>query len=363
MAEDRKYLEALLNERVKELKCLFEVSKLCQDLNSPIHSILSKIHALIPEGWQFPDRLEVYLKIDDYELGVFDSQSVFLETIIKVNDINRGLIRVTYPDVDQKLFSFLDEESPLLQQIGLETASYIERFEQREKEKKIEEVLRGNDRLNILGELTAGIAHELNTPLGNILGYAELLQKSEVDGLKRSDIQKIISSAKNAREIVKRLMYFSCEMPQQFSMSNINDLIHENVGFLQKQLLENQIKIKFELDEKIPLIRLDALQFSQVLFNLVLNAVSAMDIGGEITIKTAYSSSDLILKIKDNGKGISEENKQLIFQPFFTTKPTGEGTGLGLSVVHGIVKGHGGEIFVESEIGVGAEFILSFPLI
>jgi len=363
MAEDRKYLEALLNERVKELKCLFEVSKLCQDLNAPMTSVLEKIQKLIPEGWQYPDRLEVYLKIDDYELGVFDSHSVFLETFINVQEVNRGLIRVTYPDVDQELFSFLEEESPLLQQIGLETASYLERVDQREKEKKIEGVLRGNDRLNILGELTAGIAHELNTPLGNILGYAELLQKSEVDGLKKSDIQKIISSAKNAREIVKRLMYFSCEMPQQFSMSNINDLIHENLGFLQKQLLEKQIKIKLGLDNAIPLIRLDALQFSQVLFNLVLNAVSAMNSGGEIEIRTTSDSKNLILKIKDNGKGITLENQQLIFQPFFTTKATGEGTGLGLSVVHGIVKGHGGEIFVESEVGVGTEFMLNFPLI
>ncbi len=362
--EEEKYLKELLNERVKELKCLYEISKLCQDLISPLELTLEEISRVIPEGWQYPDRLKVHLKIDALEIGRIEKENnlVFIEANLKIQNAKRGWIKVAYRDVDQKLFSFLPEESQLLNQIGLEVASYIQRFEQREKEAKIEQVLRGNDRLNILSELTAGIAHELNTPLGNILGYAELLQKSEVDGLKRSDIQKIISSAKNAREIVKRLMYFSCEMPQQFSLSNINEMIQENLGFLQKQLLENEIKINLKLHETIPLIRLDSLQFSQVLFNLILNAIGAIGTGGVIELTTSTHGKTVKLQIKDNGKGISEENQQLIFQPFFTTKATGEGTGLGLSVVHGIIKGHGGEITVESELGKGTEFTITFPI-
>lgn len=365
MREEEKYLKELLNERVKELKCLYEISKLCHDLASPLHVVLEKIVNLIPEGWQFPDRLNVHLKIDDFEIGEVEIKEgvVFIESDLNIQNVNRGWIKVAYSEVDEKLFSFLDEELQLLNQISLEISSYVERFEQRERDAKMEAVLRGNDRLNILGELTAGIAHELNTPLGNILGYAELLQKSEIDSLKKNDIQKIISSAKSAREIVKRLMYFSCEMPQQFSMSNINDLIHENLGFLQKQMSDHQVKVSLNLSELIPLVRLDGVQFSQVLFNLMLNAINAMEKGGEIELSTfVEGESAVIMKIKDNGKGISQEHQQLIFQPFFTTKPKGEGTGLGLSVVHGIVKGHGGEISVVSKPGAGTEFTITFPL-
>lgn len=364
MKEEEKYLKELLNERVKELKCLYEISKLCQDLASPMDTSLKKILEVIPEGWQYPDRLQVHLKIDTLQIGQIENKrdAVFIESDLKIQNVKRGWIKVAYLDVDQKLFSFLPEESQLLNQISLEISSYVERFEQREKEAKMEQVLRGNDRLNILSELTAGIAHELNTPLGNILGYAELLQKSEIDGLKRNDIQKIISSAKNAREIVKRLMYFSCEMPQQFSLSNINELIQENLGFLQKQILDNEIKINLKLNDSVPLIRLDALQFSQVLFNLILNAIDATQLGGTIELTTSVEENKVVMKIKDNGKGISEENRQLIFQPFFTTKPTGDGTGLGLSVVHGIIKGHGGEISVESELNKGTQFTITFPI-
>lgn len=364
MKDEKGYLRELLNERVKELKCLYEISKICQDVTCPMDAILARILEVVPEGWQYPDRLKVHLKLDTIELGVFEQGQdiVFLESTLTIQNVNRGKIIVGYTDVNEKLFSFLPEELQLLNQISHEISSYVERNEQREKDAKMEQILRGNDRLNILSELTAGIAHELNTPLGNILGYAELLQRSEKEPLKRNDIQKIISSTKNAREIVKRLMYFSCDMPQQFSLANINDLINENIGFLQKQIIDNQVKIEMNLDDAVPLIRLDGLQFSQVLFNLILNAIGAIEKGGKVKITTLANREKLILKIKDNGKGISKENQQLIFQPFFTTKPTGEGTGLGLSVVHGIVKGHGGGIEVESEIGVGTEFSITFPI-
>lgn len=362
MTDGTNYLKQLLNERVKELRCLFEISKICQQYDADLTSTLKKIVAQIPEGWQFPDRLEVYFRLDSIEFGEKVNNRSSQQTDIIVNGEIRGEIAVYYPDVDASLFSFLDEEVDLLNQIGIETASFIERMEQREKDKKIAEVLRGNDRLNILGELTAGIAHELNTPLGNILGYAELLMKSERDATKKGDIQKILSSAKNAREIVKRLMYFSCEMPQQFSYANMNDLIRENIGFLQKQLLENEVLLRLELDEKIPPIRLDSVQFSQILFNLILNAINAVEKGGEIHVKTERLQTEVQLQIIDNGRGISKEDQSRIFQPFFTTKPKGEGTGLGLSVVHGIVNAHNGKISVQSNEGMGTIFTLAFPI-
>lgn len=352
----------LLNERVKELKCLYEISKICQNYHQPFELIIKKILAVTPHGWQYPKKLKGYLYFDNVLFGKIPIQppTITASSNIVINEAIRGKIVVYYTE-DKKLF-FLEEEQPLLDKIGLEIATFVERFEQREKEKLMAEKMRYNDRLAVLGELTAGIAHELNTPLGNILGYAELLKKSEINPEKKADAQKIISSAKNAREIVKRLMYFSCEMPQQFGVANINEQIEENIGLLHKQLTDNQVLLKLNLAENIPLVRLDKLQFSQLLFNLVLNAINAMSIKGEIKINTQVNSKDVLLSIKDNGTGMSEENKAKIFQPFFTTKPKGEGTGLGLSVVHGIVQNHKGTINVISKPNKGTEFIITFPI-
>lgn len=362
MSDKQDHISQLLNERVKELKCLYEVSKVCQNYNQPLRDTIQQILVTIPSGWQFPEKLNAYLVFDATVFGKKNNSksTINASTNIVVNNRNRGEIVVYY--IQKSKYSFLEEEQPLLDKIGEEIASFIERFEQREKEKMLEAKMRHNDRLAVLGELTASIAHELNTPLGNVLGYAELLKKAEVDAIKKADIQKIITSAINAREIVKKLMYFSCEMPQQFILVNINDQITENLDLLQKQLNDNKVKLHLNLSENLPLLRLDKLQFSQILFNLVLNAINALPLNGEIYISTYLIEENVAFSIKDNGAGISKENQTKIFQPFFTTKAKGVGTGLGLSVVHGIVHNHKGTINVDSEINKGTEFIITFPI-
>jgi signal transduction histidine kinase len=362
MPDQHRNISQLLNERVKELNCLYEISKICQNYTQALKVTINEIITAIPQGWQYPEQLNVYLLFDGKDYGVKPKDKLVTKasSSININSTRRGRVTVYYEE-DKNHF-FLAEEQPLLDKIGIEIATFIERFEQRKKEELIAEKMRYNDRLTVLGELTAGIAHELNTPLGNILGYAELLKKSEIDPTKKADTQKIISSAKNAREIVKRLMYFSCEMPQQFGLANINEQIEENIGLLQKQLTDNQVQLQLNLVENIPLVRLDKLQFSQLIFNLVLNAINAMNTKGEIKISTQINSKDVLLSIKDNGTGMSEENKMKIFQPFFTTKPKGEGTGLGLAVVHGIVQNHKGTINVISTLNKGTEFIITFPI-
>ncbi len=359
--ETNKNISELLNERVKELKCLYEVSKVCQNYNQPLSTTINQILAAIPHGWQYPDKLNAYIIFDDTVFGKknTDNSITIASSDIVINEIKRGELIVYYKN---NKHVFLEEEEPLLNNISIETASFIERFEQREKEKVLEAKMRHNDKLAVLGELTASIAHELNTPLGNVLGYAELLKKSEKEPVKKEDIQKIISSAINAREIVKKLMYFSCEMPQQFNLININNQIEENIGLLQKQLIENNVSLHLNLEENLPLIRLDKLQFSQVLFNLVLNAINALQQNGEIHISTLLTKNAVALSIKDNGSGISKANQAKIFQPFFTTKAKGVGTGLGLSVVHGIVQNHKGKITVNSKMNIGTEFIITFPI-
>ncbi|MGB1040472.1 MAG: sensor histidine kinase, partial [Flavobacteriales bacterium] len=339
-------VKRLLQERVKELNCLYEISKICQNFELDLKTTLSNIVDSIPKGWQFENQLSVFLNFDELSIGEKPKNTTDIAQVnLVINQIKRGEIGVFYDSKEN--VEILEEERNLLEKIGDETSIFIERFEQKELEKEINSKLLQADRLSVLGELTAGIAHELNTPLGNILGYAELIKKTEKDLKNKGDVQKIITSAINAREIVKKLMYFSCEMPQQFHMIAINDQIKENIGLLDKQIWENNISLTLNLAENLPLIRLDKLQFSQIVFNLTLNAINAMSGKGEITISTFLEKNTLVFSIKDNGKGIEKENLIKVFQPFFTTNNNGKGTGLGLSVVHGLVQNHRAEITVD----------------
>lgn len=352
-----KDLSLHLQERVKELTCLYEISKAAQKTDQSLDELIENIVKIIPKGWQYPDELKVFIRIDEQEYGNSKMSALHQKSAIRIDNEMRGEIVVFYTNNSKTSNLFLEEEQQLINQIALELSSILDRFEKRELEKIITLKLRYSDRLNVLGELTAGIAHELNTPLGNILGYAELLKKSESDSVKKSDIQKIITSAINAREIVKKLMYFSCEMPSQFKLVNLNDVIIESTNLLQIQLSENKVQLELILSKQVSPIRLDSIQFSQVLFNLVLNAIAAMPTGGVLKITTNVRKEHVILKIKDHGIGMDKKDLVKIFQPFYTTKPSG--TGLGLAVVHGIIQSHRGTIRVDSEKGKGTEFTIT----
>lgn len=362
MSKNEHEAKRLLQERVKELNCLYSMSKICQNFDLELTVALTKIVEAIPQGWQFENQLCVFLYFDDYIVGTSPQKNTshIVRADLNVNQIKRGEVGVFYPD--NKKFNILEEEKNLLEKIGVEISIFIERYEQKQFQDELNSTIKHADRLAVLGELTAGIAHELNTPLGNILGYAELIKKTEKDLKNKSDVQKIITSAINAREIVKKLMYFSCEMPQQFQHVSINEQLKENLSLLNKQLVENAITVSLNLADNLPLIRLDKVQFSQIVFNLTLNAICAMKHGGELIISTFLAKNSLVFSIKDNGKGIEKEHLTKIFQPFFTTSKDGKGTGLGLSVVHGLVHNHKGKITVNSIPKVGTEFNINFPL-
>lgn len=356
------HLSKHLEERIKELTCLYDISKIAQRQNQTIEEIIEQIISVIPNGWQFPKKLNVLIRVDGQEYGKMNPTRYKQKALIKIDNENRGELIVFYKTdngVKKPSQLFLPEEQQLINQIAIELASIIDRHDQREREKFIELKMRYSDRLNVLGELTAGIAHELNTPLGNILGYAELLKKSEENSNKKADLQKIITSSINAREIVKKLMYFSCEMPSQFNLINLNNIIIDSLNLLQIQLNESRVKLELSLTKKIEPLRLDAIQFSQVIFNLVLNAIAAMPMGGTLKIATINKKDHIILKIRDEGIGIEKMDLVKIFQPFYSTKPSG--TGLGLAVVHGIIQSHKGTINVVSEKGKGTEFTITLP--
>lgn len=353
-------LSKRLEERVKELTCLYELSKVVQQLELGLDYQLERIIEIIPKGWQYPDNLGVHISYDGNQLGS-NLTAVGLRELICANQQEVGEIKVGYSNLPDEKNSFLKEEQQLLSQIAIEIGNLLSRHQQIENEKLLVEQMKRDDRLHILAELTAGVAHELNTPLGNILGYAEILKKSIEDKNKRNDAQKIVASALSAREIVKKLMYFSCEMPSNFKPLDINKVIKDTCDLLSLQLKQSNKQIEQKLDLESLMINGDGMQLSQVFINLILNAKDAIAANEKIFISTKDLNDFVEVKITDEGHGILESDLENIFKPFFTTKK--HGTGLGLSVAHGIIQSHKGKIEVKSKMDSGTQFIITLPKI
>lgn len=225
------------------------------------------------------------------------------------------------------------------------------------------EQLRHADRLAIIGQFASGIAHELNEPIGNILGFAELARKHpSLPAETHEDLEKIENASLYAGEIVKKLLLFSRQMPAKKTTVNINQIIKESLYFFEGRCKKNNIDLIIDMAQDITSITADISQMTQILVNLVSNAIFAMPHGGKLTIKTCSTENYILLIVEDTGTGIAEDVKEKIFNPFFTTKDINEGTGLGLSVVHGIVTSHGGTIKVDSIVGKGTKFEIQIPL-
>ncbi len=353
-----------LNERVKELACLFKISKIARSHKESLSDTLTAIVKVIPEGWQYPEKIRACIRYDHKVYGnplVSDfHQSTQFTVDGKVGDLvvfYKNKYDIPFGD------SFLHEEQELINQIGLELESIIELHEKNEREKLINDRLRYNDKLTLLGEISAGIAHELNTPLANVLGYSQLMLSKEANTERKLNLEKIVKSSLQAREIVKKLMFFSCEMPTQFKELSVNDLIVESLDLLKLQLQDSKVELILNLPEKSPKLLVDAIQISQVIFNIVLNALGAMKNGGKLEITVRETKGKIYIEFKDTGKGIPEEVLPKIFEPFYTTKEIGEGTGLGLSVSYGIVQAHKGKIEVASVLGEGTTFKLIFNVV
>ncbi|MBN2322795.1 MAG: PAS domain-containing protein [Spirochaetes bacterium] len=248
-----------------------------------------------------------------------------------------------------------------------------------EKEReRLEEQLLQSRKLESIGRLAGGIAHDFNNILTGIIMYTDLLKQSkELDGGTIESIDEIQKAAYRAASLTQQLLAFSRKQMLQPKVIDLNGLVRELDKMLRRVIGEN-IDLLTKLDSGLPPVMADPGQIEQVLTNLVVNARDAMPDGGKLTIETGnvlldgrYASQHaevapgryVMLAVSDNGVGMKEETKKNIFEPFFTTKKTGEGTGLGLSTVYGIVKQSGGHIFVYSEPGVGTTFKIYLPAV
>jgi two-component system NtrC family sensor kinase len=228
-----------------------------------------------------------------------------------------------------------------------------------EQKKIIENQMAQADKLASIGQLSAGIAHGINNPLGIILGYTQLLMRDEDATTERyADLKIIEKHVKNCRLVVEDLLNFARSSTTEKEAIKIHEAIDEVLNFIEHHSEIHHIEIRKDYDKNIPPLLLDDKKIKQVFMNLIMNAKDAVGKSGTICLSTKYDRSkrQVAIKITDTGSGIEKKNLKRIFDPFFTTKPTGEGTGLGLSVSYGIVKNHGGNIFVESKPGTGTTF-------
>jgi signal transduction histidine kinase len=359
--------DVALRERVKELTCLYSLAQLVERPGISLEEIFQGAVELLPPAWQYPQITAGRIVFDgqSYVTANFKEAGQVQSAPIAVNGERRGCIEVVYLEERPELYEgpFLKEERSLIDAVARQLALILERRQAEEDRFRLQDQLRHADRLATVGQLAAGVAHELNEPLGNILGFAQLAQKQR--GLPEpavQDLAKIVATCLHARQIIGSLMLFSRQMPPQKAKLNLNAVVEEGLCLLEPRCSRGGITVVRHLSPDLPEITADASQLRQVLVDLAVNAIHAMPGGGELWVATGSSGGHVVLTVQDNGIGMSEEVLKEIFIPFFTTKDVDEGTGLGLPVVHGIVTSHGGTIHVESAPGQGARFDVVLPV-
>ena len=305
-----------------------------------------------------PHRITVNLAYDDSEVaGLVHEKTnrIYMLGIAFLVMVSIGAV-VTLRQMAKRQ-SLLSEKDHLSRELALE-----------EDKKKLSEQVSQLQKMESLGELAAGTAHELNNALTGPMGMLSILKaKPDMAEEKRSNfINKAISGMEQARSIVEGLLRFSRSERNEKQMDDINEDIRFVLNMYKKELEHADIRLHYDLEEGLPLVFAAHRQIQQVILNLVTNAKYVLGKDGvlEVSSKTERRNGvdGIVIKVKDNGPGIDEDIQQRIFEPFYSTKDVGEGTGLGLSICYGIVQDHGGLMNVSSVLGQGATFTIWMPI-
>ncbi|MBM4139749.1 MAG: PAS domain S-box protein [Nitrospira sp.] len=227
--------------------------------------------------------------------------------------------------------------------------------------KKLEEQLRRTERVAELGTLASGMAHEIGTPMNVILGRAEYLMDRVKDEPTKKGLQTIIAQVERITRVMNQLLAFARRKPPERGPLQLQDIVENGLELFRERIEKSRVTVEPVLDKACPKVLADGDQMSQVVINLVMNALHAMPDGGTLRIGLAQEHGKVMLTVADTGHGIPHEDLPRIFEPFFTTKEFGKGTGLGLTVVKGIIDEHQGTITVDSEVGKGTTFTVLLP--
>jgi two-component system, NtrC family, sensor kinase len=329
-----------------------------------------------------------FVLVASLSVGLFVHRLVYLP----LRDLESGAKRISSGDLEQPIpVRSGDEFGELAESFNAMTAALRnsrselqewartleEKVEQRTEELRIAEAEAAHgEKLASVGLLASGIAHELNNPLTGVLTFSILLREKMADGSQDAeDMDLVIRETRRCASIIKRLLDFAREKPPEKKFADLNQIIADTVRMVERPANLRDIAINLDFDRSLPQIWVDPDQIKQVVMNLLVNAQHAIGEAGSITVRTGRAPEPRRLKpgviappmvefsVTDTGCGIPEDNLRKIFDPFFTTKKIGAGTGLGLSVSHGIIEAHGGTIDVESEVGKGSTFQVRLPLI
>jgi two-component system, NtrC family, sensor kinase len=278
------------------------------------------------------------------------------------NEVSEGILS---PDIGP----VSKDEIGVLQKTFKDMTKSLKERDRRRREESENRLLQSEKQASV-GRLAAGVAHEINNPLTGVLTYTHmLLRRKDIDDDIRSDLQTIVESTERVRKIVKGLLDFSRQTKLEREPTDVNLLIKTCVSLMENQALLKGVSVHFHEGENLPPVTLDRSQVQSVLLNMIINALDASSAGGSINLYTAtgLSAGDSAKKgveitIADAGVGIAQKDLDKLFEPFFSTKEVGKGTGLGLAVSYGIVQRHGGNIRVQSEVGKGTRFFIWLPI-
>jgi PAS domain S-box-containing protein len=264
--------------------------------------------------------------------------------------------------VRNTLVPHLDAEGRLVSYDGV-VQDITERRRSEEERHRLESQLAQAQRLESLGILAGGVAHDINNVLAAILGLASLNHEHTAPpGFLAQSMETIATACMRGREVVKGLLYLARKDLNTTGPVDLNRLVRDLRLLLEATTLK-QVHLRTELEEPLEPVQGDAGAISHALMNLCVNAVDAMPGGGSLTLRTCRTASDRVeVRVTDTGEGMSPEVLKRAADPFFTTKALGKGTGMGLAMVYGAMKAHGGTLEIRSEVGQGTEVVLGFPL-
>ncbi|MCJ7657599.1 MAG: cache domain-containing protein, partial [Anaerolineales bacterium] len=284
--------------------------------------------------------------------------------LVPINRLVTASKEVAQGNLDVKVNVATNDELQYLADSFNAMALSLKRREEQLREFTTQKIME-SERLALIGQLSANVAHELNNPLTGIVTYSHLLlERIPLDDPNRNSISKIVVQANRSKDIIRGLLDFSRQRKPDMTVCDITSILKECVSLVEDQALFLNIKIRKEWDPNLPPGVVDPSQIERVFMNIIINAAEAMESSGLLTLTSRFDpvEQDIVIDIKDSGPGISEENLEKVFDPFFTTKDVGHGTGLGLAISYGIVTKHGGTLTLHSEEGKGTTFSIRLPV-
>ena len=315
------------------------------------------------KGWQAGSEMCVAIHEGAKILGIIDVESSSRNAFTH----NDFIALESLAGILASVITSADQYQRLQLTISQLRSTQVELRARMEAQRSAENRLIQAAKLAAVGEMAAGIAHELNNPLTSVTGFAELALEGMPEGSEtHTDLEMVLREALRARDVVRRLLDFARQSESTRSRASLNNVIEDVVALSRHLIHTSAVELSLDLEEELPWTSVDVNQMKQVLLNLVHNALQAMPDGGEMEIKTKTASRHhrdwVIVSVRDTGVGIPQLEQARIFEPFYTTKGNQGGTGLGLSVTYGIVTDHGGQIDVESQPGAGSKFTVWLPL-